>query len=261
MYNSRERGREYVSRPLCPAFVPHELIKNENVETLAYARFVDHDDLLLRRESTFDGGPQGSPLTFKDKILDGRRALERLRTYGISIPHFSYVIGESTAQHRPCLLTVIERVYGQNVTDISPAGKKLARDVEGVFIRFLNYLKDMRETGGFFWTDFNIHQFMYGTLARDPHPRIYLVDVEPYSGRWPAPGTVSLEAEQLASRGYIMQLMSVYLGIQGFESRNNNGIFLKRARVLLELSVRSVPPSPIYNEFRDNLIFLLGWKT
>lgn len=72
---------------------------------------------------------------------------------------------------------------------------------------------------------------------------------------------MSSDAEQLAARGYIMQLMSVFLGIQGFEDRNNVGILLKRARVLLELSVSAVPPAPLYNEFRDNLLFLLRWKT
>ncbi|HXK37873.1 MAG TPA: hypothetical protein VJ579_02300 [Candidatus Paceibacterota bacterium] len=260
MYNARERGRAYASRPLSPAFKPHQVIQNEKAETLAYACFSHRHDLLVRRESTYAGGPQGCPLMFKDRILVGKQAFERLRTYGIAIPFFSYVIAESTAQHRPCLLTVIERVNGKNVTDIAPASKKLARDVEGVFIRFLNYLKDTKESGGPFWSDFNIHQFMYGTLERDPHPRIYLVDVEPYAGKWPAPGSATPEAELMLTRGYLMQLMSVYLGIDGFETRNNNGILLKRARVLLEIAVRSIPPAPLYNEFRDNLLLLLTWK-
>lgn len=257
----KQRDEARTLRPLTAAFAPHHIIPNEREETLRYARFLHREDVLLRRESIYSGGPHGNPMEFKDRIVAAKSAFARLRDHGIAIPQFMYVIGEGREQQCPCLFTVIERVFGENISDIVPAGIKLARDVEGVFIRFLNYLSETWERGGEFWTDFNIHQFMYGFLERDEHPRIYLVDVEPYVGNWPAPSNATPHAREIASRSYIMQLMTVFLNIQHFEEHNNKGILLKRARVVLELAVRSVPPAPLYNEFRDNLLFLLRWRT
>lgn len=244
------------ARPLGDAFNEHTVMKNSGSETLCCARFVRHEHVLLRRESTFNGDSQGSPLAFLDKIALGRIALRRLRDYGIAIPPFAYVIADSKELGRPCLYSIIEFVEGENITDIKPMKRAIAREVEGVFVKFLTYLRDARTSGEPFWTDFNIHQFMYGTVQSDPSPRCYLIDIEPYAGRWPIAGC-SREAADLASRSYLMQLMRIYLDVEWFESHGNRGIMLLRARALLLHSVRAIPSAPIYDEFRENLLLLL----
>lgn len=242
-----------LSRPLSLAFAPHVVVACKNEDTLRYARFSNRADWLLRRESQFRGSAQH----FLDKIKEGRVALHRLREYGIHVPYFTYVLARDAADGEVSLFTAIERVHGENITVISPVEPMIAREVEHVFMGFTSYLRDARKSGLPFWTDFNIHQFMYGTLVRDATPRLYLVDVEPYAARWPRELAVSPPQATIAWRSYIMQLMSLYLGISWFEEHNNKGIHLKKARGLLLRTVRAVPPAPLYDEFRNDLLALL----
>ena len=240
--------------PLSDAFAPHVLVACRNENTLCYARFTGHGDRLLRRETQY----RGNAYDFLDKIKEGYWALCRLRAYDIAIPEFTYVVARDVTDGGVSLFTMIECVEGENITDIVPVKQGLAQEVEQIFIGFLHYLEDARSTGEPFWTDFNIHQFMFGMLGGDPLPRPYLVDVEPYSAKWPREGEASSERLLLASRSYIMQLMSVFLCIKGFEEHNNRGIPLKKARMVLLRSLRAVSPAPLYNEFRDDLLSLLG---
>lgn len=241
---------DHALRPLSNAFAPHVLVACRNDNTLCYARFSGRSDQLLRRETQF----RGKAFDFLDKIKEGYSALCRLRAYGINVPDFTYVIADDATDGGVSLFTTIQRVEGENITDIVPVKRNLAREVEHIFVAFLHYLDDARHSGEPFWTDFNIHQFMYGTVQGNPTPCCYLVDIEPYVGRWPIGGC----SREVFDRSYLMQLMRIYLDVEWFEGHRNREVKMSKVRALLLQSVRAVPDSPIYDEFRDNLLFLLG---
>ena len=250
-------SEEPPSRPLGEAFKTHRMMPNVHDEQLLFAEFTAQRGILLRREAVFAGGPQSNPLTFLNAITSGRAVFTELKKCGIAIPHFSYVIAEHSEGKKPCLFTVIERVEGENVTDIAILNADLLLEVERVFIVMLSHLRRARQTGSTFWTDFNIHQFMYGTLERDLVSRLYLVDVEPYVGKWPALCSSMGQDQEIATRSYIMQLMRIFTDISGFEERCGQHIRFRKARKQLKRCVAETIPALPYAEFRENLLQLL----
>lgn len=258
--NNQKARSMQPERPLSDAFLPHVPIKSSRGEALIYASFIRDRELLLRKESTFGGGSPHTPLALIDKIAEGRTALCRLRNYGIFVPRFSYVIAGDQGTGEAHLYSVVERVTGKNVTDVRPVTSALFREVENVFTKFLSYLADARISGEPFWSDFNIHQFMYGTVAGDACPHCYLVDIEPYAGRFARVGSLS-ESSAMASRSYLMLLMRIFLDIKVFEGGSRRRTKMRRARNLLLCAAISIPRSPIYDEFRDDFIALLSDRT
>lgn len=163
---SENRNEVFVTTPF---YKPLQDTGFEGGSTLKYT-FEDNPEIIIRLNP-------GSDIDF-EQALRSRTEYESLKNYGVHIPKFDVVQGEKL--HGEEIYTVTQRVHGEKLRQaLTHSNPQLLTQFENLSLGLLHYLQDRAKPGTPFLRDiYGIQQYMYGTLANNKIPEIYLVDFE-----------------------------------------------------------------------------------
>lgn len=120
---------------------------------------------------------------FLDETLSefkvAKQGFDRMKKYGIHVVDADTVIGKNE-EGAVKVFTVVDRVFGENLFDISELTPELKKEIEDLFLNFAKYYSDLSDDANTFWYHFHIGQFVYGNKLDDNEKHLYLVDVEPF---------------------------------------------------------------------------------
>jgi hypothetical protein len=99
--------------------------------------------------------------------------------YGINVPSVDYVLGKDE-EGREVIFQAVDKIKGKNLSDLR-LDQKIPDSInfDEFFASLTEYFIDKIESGEPFFFDIARNdQFMIGTTEKDPHAKIYLVDMD-----------------------------------------------------------------------------------
>ena len=135
-----------------------------------YKEYFDVDNI-----HTYDQFLDETLLEFKK----AKQGFDRMKEYGIHIVDADTVIGKNE-EGTVKVFTVVDRVFGENLFDISDLTPEIKREIEDLFLNFAKYYSNASDDSNTFWYHFHLGQFVYGNKLGEDEKHLYLVDIEPF---------------------------------------------------------------------------------